>query len=73
MNKPQLDGAGLGLRREHMLPLMTNVPASINFFEISPENYLDLGVKEPKIFTGSLNGTPLWLMAYPFHLAAQIL
>ena len=50
MNRPQLDGAGLGLRREHMLPLMTHVPATINFFEISPENYLDLGGKRAKDF-----------------------
>lgn len=50
MNRPQLDGAGLGLRREHMLPLMAEVPASIDFFEISPENYLDLGGKRAKDF-----------------------
>ena len=50
MKIPQLDGAGLGLRREHMLPLMQSVPASINFFEISPENYLDLGGKRAKDF-----------------------
>ena len=50
MNRPQLDGAGLGLRREHMLPLMTHVPATINFFEISPENHLDLGGKKAKDF-----------------------
>lgn len=50
MNITQLDGAGLGLRREHMLPLIANVPASINFFEISPENYLDLGGRRAKDF-----------------------
>lgn len=50
MNRPQLDGAGLGLRLEHMLPLMAEVPASIDFFEISPENYLDLGGKRAKDF-----------------------
>ncbi len=50
MKSPQLNGAGLSLRREHMLPLMTTVPAAINFFEISPENYLDLGGKRAKDF-----------------------
>lgn len=45
MKRPQLNGAGLGLRREHMLPLMQSVPEPISFFEISPENYLDLGGK----------------------------
>lgn len=50
MMKPQLEGAGLGLRREHMLPLMASVPPPINFFEISPENYLDLGGKKAEDF-----------------------
>ncbi|MGR9116349.1 MAG: HvfB family MNIO-type RiPP peptide maturase [Gammaproteobacteria bacterium] len=50
MNRPQLDGAGLGLRREHMLPLMAEIPAVIDFFEISPENYLDLGGKKAMDF-----------------------
>ncbi|MGR9101285.1 MAG: DUF692 domain-containing protein, partial [Gammaproteobacteria bacterium] len=50
MKRPQLDGAGLGLRREHMLPLMAGVPDVIDFFEISPENYLDLGGKRAEDF-----------------------
>ncbi|NOQ65288.1 MAG: DUF692 family protein [Methyloprofundus sp.] len=50
MNSLCLGGAGLGLRREHMLPLMTAVPSSIDFFEISPENYLDLGGKRAQDF-----------------------
>lgn len=50
MTNLQLDGAGLGLRREHMLPLMAGVPPVIKFFEISPENYLDLGGKKAKDF-----------------------
>lgn len=50
MNKPQLEGAGLGLRREHMLPLMAHVPPVIDFFEVSPENYLDLGGKKAEDF-----------------------
>ena len=50
MKRPEFYGAGLGLRREHMLPLMADVPDSIDFFEISPENYLDLGGKRAKDF-----------------------
>lgn len=50
MNKPQLEGAGLGLRREHMLSLMAHVPSVIDFFEVSPENYLDLGGKKAEDF-----------------------
>ena len=73
MNSLHLDGAGLGLRREHMLPLMASVPSSIDFFEISPENYLDLGVKEPRIFAGLPSAILLSLMDYLFPLAALIL
>jgi uncharacterized protein len=36
-------GAGLGLRRELMLPLKAKTPTVIDFFEISPENWMDLG------------------------------
>ena len=50
MKRPEFYGAGLGLRREHMLPLMAEVPDSIDFFEISPENYLDLGGKRANDF-----------------------
>jgi uncharacterized protein (UPF0276 family) len=50
MTNLQLDGAGLGLRRERLLPLMASVPPVIKFFEISPENYLDLGGKKAKDF-----------------------
>ena len=50
MKRPEFYGAGLGLRREHMLPLMADVPDSIDFFEISPENYLDLGGKRANDF-----------------------
>jgi uncharacterized protein (UPF0276 family) len=36
-------GAGLGLRRELIPALKTCVPPSIDFFEIAPENWIDLG------------------------------
>lgn len=45
MNRLQLDGAGLGLRRELMLPLKADMPPAVSFFEVSPENWLDLGGK----------------------------
>jgi hypothetical protein len=38
-----IDGAGLGLRRELILPLKAGVPSAIDFFEISPENWINLG------------------------------
>jgi uncharacterized protein (UPF0276 family) len=36
-------GAGLGLRRELISALKTCIPPSIDFFEIAPENWIDLG------------------------------
>lgn len=38
-----LHGAGLGLRREHLPELMGGVPAVIDFFELAPENWMDMG------------------------------
>jgi uncharacterized protein len=40
---PVIAGVGLGFRRELMSALKTHVPASIGFFEIAPENWIDLG------------------------------
>lgn len=50
MNRLQFDGAGLGLRRELMLPLKAEVPPAVSFFEVSPENWLDLGGKRAQDF-----------------------
>lgn len=36
-------GAGLGLRREHVPDLLVRVPDAIDFFELAPENWLDMG------------------------------
>lgn len=43
MNTKSIYGAGLGLRRELIPALKVQVPAAINFFEIAPENWIDLG------------------------------
>lgn len=43
MNTKRIYGAGLGLRRELILELKVQVPSAINFFEIAPENWIDLG------------------------------
>jgi len=36
-------GAGLGLRRELVAPLLERVPDAIDFFEVAPENWMELG------------------------------
>jgi uncharacterized protein (UPF0276 family) len=38
-----IHGAGLGLRRELIPALKAEVPAVIDFFELAPENWIDLG------------------------------
>ena len=45
MTIPRLTGAGLGLRRELFTALLTQPPSAINFLEIAPENWIDLGGK----------------------------
>lgn len=43
MNTKGIYGAGLGLRRELIPALKAQVPSAIDFFEIAPENWIDLG------------------------------
>jgi hypothetical protein len=43
MNTNRIYGAGLGIRRELIPALKTQVPSAIDFFEIAPENWIDLG------------------------------
>ncbi|WP_072292524.1 DUF692 domain-containing protein [Nitrosovibrio sp. Nv17] len=43
MKSLQRISAGLGFRRELIAELKVRVPAAIDFFEIAPENWIDLG------------------------------
>jgi len=43
MTSAILHGAGLGLRRELIPALRAGIPDAIDFFEIAPENWLDMG------------------------------
>jgi len=43
MTPLRLSGAGLGFRRELIPALKTRVPDAIDFFEIAPENWIDMG------------------------------
>lgn len=43
MSPLRLSGAGLGFRRELIPALKTRVPDAIDFFELAPENWIDLG------------------------------
>jgi hypothetical protein len=48
MNAKGLFGAGLGLKRDLMPQLQAGVPASIDFFEIAPENWIGVGGRSAK-------------------------
>jgi hypothetical protein len=47
MTHPRIEGAGLGFRRDllsqHQAALKSGAPESIDFFELAPENWIDLG------------------------------
>ncbi|GAB1721049.1 MAG: Protein of unknown function DUF692 [Nitrosospira sp.] len=43
MNFAGVAGAGLGLRRELIPALKNGVPLAVDFFEVAPENWIDLG------------------------------
>jgi len=43
MSTQPLHGAGLGLRRELLPDLRSGVPDSIDFFELAPENWMEMG------------------------------
>lgn len=44
MKKPFL-GIGLGLRREHYGSLLEHLPSDLQWFEVAPENYMEIGGK----------------------------
>jgi uncharacterized protein (UPF0276 family) len=43
MRESSLHGAGLGLRRELIPDLKADLPDAIDFFELAPENWLEMG------------------------------
>lgn len=43
MSTQKLHGAGLGLRRELLPALRSGIPDSIDFFELAPENWMEMG------------------------------
>jgi len=54
VNRFNLHGAGLGFRRELLDALKAQVPSTIDFFEIAPENWIDFGglrARELRAFT----------------------
>ena len=52
-------GAGLGLRRDFMVPLAEHPHSQVNFFEVAPENWLGIGGADGKRFRA-------WTERHPF-------
>jgi len=50
MRNPYLEQVGLGLRREMLTEFCHQVPSTIQFFEVAPENWMTLGGKYGKQF-----------------------
>jgi uncharacterized protein (UPF0276 family) len=59
MAKTGLQGAGLGLRRELIPALSVGKPDVIDFFEVAPENWMDVGGASGKAFRAITESTPL--------------
>ena len=49
-NLPQVSGAGLGLRRELLPELLEHGPGPIGFFEVAPENWMEMGGRNGRNF-----------------------
>lgn len=52
-------GAGLGLRRAHLGPLLDGVPEAIDFVEVAPENWLGAGGRLGRSFERIVERVPL--------------
>ena len=48
MINKHLSGVGLGLRREMLNELLPDIPSSVDFWEVAPENWIPLGGKYQK-------------------------
>lgn len=55
----KLQGAGLGLRRALLTPLADSQPANIDFVEVAPENWIDVGGQYGRQFAELLELYPL--------------
>lgn len=58
MTNKYLSGVGLGLRREMLGELLPDIPKSVDFWEVAPENWIPLGgryLKDFNQFTANCN------------------
>ena len=52
-------GAGLGLRRAHLGPLLEEIPPAIQFMEVAPENWLGVGGRLGRAFAQLAERVPM--------------
>lgn len=52
-------GAGLGLRRAHLGPLLSHIPDTLDFVEVAPENWLGAGGRLGRAFERIVGDVPL--------------
>jgi uncharacterized protein len=56
---PAIRGIGLGLRRAYLDDLLSNVPAEIDFLEVAPENWINVGGRLGRKFSAVAATVPL--------------
>jgi uncharacterized protein (UPF0276 family) len=54
-----VSGAGLGLRRAHLGPLLREIPPTVDFVEVAPENWLGAGGRLGRAFEQIVERVPL--------------
>jgi uncharacterized protein (UPF0276 family) len=71
MRASALHGAGLGLRREHLPDLRAGIPDAIDFFELAPENWLDMGGSRRRDLRSIAERRPLVAHGLSLNLGGQ--
>ena len=64
-------GAGLGLRRELLEPLLKSHPRSLSFLEVAPENWIPVGGKLRLLFDSLLEIYPLYCHGLSLNIGGK--
>ena len=66
-----VEGAGLGLRRSFISPLADEVPSQIDFMEVAPENWIDVGGKLRRQFQKISEQIPIVCHGLSLNIGGQ--
>jgi len=72
MFKPGLHGVGLGLRRDLVPELRRGIPDAIDFFELAPENWMEMGGRFRHEFAELSGQRPLVVHGLSLNLGGQM-